>query len=63
LPATDVQTFYNQKMEELGWSSAFGFQASEEGGILLFQKDSDLLTITIVADQDGSDGVDVLLQK
>ena len=63
LPATDVQTFYNQKMEELGWSSAFGFQASEEGGILLFQKDSDLLTITIVADQDGSDGVDILLQK
>ena len=63
LPATDVQTFYNQKMEELGWTSAFGFQASEEGGILLFQKDSDFLTITIVADQDGSNGVDVLLQK
>ena len=63
LPATDVQTFYNQKMEELGWTSTFDFQASEEGGILLFQKDSDFLTITIVADQDGSNGVDVLLQK
>jgi hypothetical protein len=63
LPATDVQTFYNQKMEELGWTSSFGFQATEEGGILLFQKDSAFLTITIMADQDGSNGVDVLLQK
>ena len=62
LSTSDVQTFYNQKMEELGWKSAFGFQASEEGGILVYQKDSDLLTITIVADQDGSNGVDVLLQ-
>ena len=63
LPATDVQTFYNQQMEAFGWTSAFGFQASEEGGILIYQKDSDYLTITIVADQDGSNGVDVLLQK
>ena len=39
LSAIDVQTFYNQKMEELGWSSSFGFQATEEGGFLLFQKD------------------------
>ena len=63
LSASDVQAFYDQKMKEIGWTSAFGFQASEEGGIMLFQKDSDLLTITIVADQDGSNGVDVLLQK
>ena len=63
LSASDVQTFYNQKMEELGWSSSFGFQATQEGGFLLFQKDSDFVTITIVPDQDGSNGVDVLLQK
>ena len=63
LSASDVQSFYNQKMEELGWTSAFGFQPSEEGGILVYQKDTDFLTITIVADQDGSDGMDVLLQK
>jgi hypothetical protein len=61
--ATDVQSFYNQKMEELGWTSPFGFQATEQGGILIYQKDTDFLTITIVADQDGSDGMDVLLQK
>jgi len=61
--AKDVQAFYNQKMEELGWSSPFGFQASEEGGIMIFQNDSDFVTITIVPDQDDSNGVDVLLQK
>jgi len=63
LSASDVQAFYDQNMEALGWTSSFGFQPSEEGGILLYQKDSEFLTITMVADQDGSNGVDVLLQK
>ena len=63
LPASDVQAFYDQHMEALGWTSSFGFQPPEEGGILLYQKDSEFLTITMVADQDGSNGVDVLLQK
>ena len=61
--ATDIQAFYNQKMEDLGWSSPFGFQASEEGGIMIFQNGSDFVTITIVPDQDGSNSVDVLIQK
>jgi hypothetical protein len=63
LPASDVQAFYDQQMEALGWTSSFGFQPSQEGGILVYQKDPDFLTITMVADQDGSNGVDVLLQK
>jgi len=61
--ATDVQTFYNQSMEDLGWTSPFGFQASEEGGIMFFQNDSDFVTITVTPDQDDSDSVDVILQK
>ncbi|MBN1452519.1 MAG: hypothetical protein JW963_16000 [Anaerolineales bacterium] len=61
--ATDVQAFYTQKMGELGWTSPFGFQASEEGGILFFQSESEFLTITIVPDQNGSNSVDVILQK
>lgn len=61
-PATDVQAFYTQKMEELGWTSAFSFPVSDEGGILLFQKDSALLTITITPDQNDSNSVDVILQ-
>ena len=63
LSASDVQAFYDQKLETLGWTSSFGFQPSQDGGILLYQKDSEFLTITMVADQDGSNGVDVLLQK
>jgi hypothetical protein len=61
--ATDVQSFYNQKMEELGWTSPFGFQATEEGGIMIFQNEDAFLTITIVPNQDDSNSVDVLLQK
>lgn len=61
--ATDVQTFYNQSMEVLGWTSPFGFQASEEGGIIFFQNDNDFVTITITPDQDDSNSVDVILQK
>ena len=61
--ATDVQTFYSQNMEELGWTSAFSFPVSDEGGILSFQKDDEFVIITITPDQDDSNSVDVILQK
>jgi hypothetical protein len=61
--ATDVQAFYTQKMEELGWTSSFSFPVSDEGGILLFQKDSEIATVTITPDQNDSNSVDVILQK
>ena len=60
---TDVQTFYTQKMEELGWTSSFSFPVSGEGGILVFQKENELATITIALDQNDSNSVDVILQK
>ena len=63
IPATDVQQFYTQKMEELGWTSPFGFQVSKEGGILFFQKESEFVTITIAPDQNDENSVDVILQK
>jgi hypothetical protein len=65
VPATaaDVQQFYNQQMEALGWTSPFGFQVSEEGGILFFQKESEFVTITIASDQNDENSVDVILQK
>lgn len=44
----DVQTFYNAKMKDLGWSSLFGSSVTNDGGLLLFQKDKTALTITIV---------------
>ena len=61
--ATDVKTFYEQKMEELGWTSSFSLPVTEEGGILLYQKDDDFVTITITPDQNDSNSVDVILQK
>jgi len=65
VPATaaDVQQFYNQQMEALGWTSPFGFQVSEEGGIMFFQKESEFVTITIAPDQNDENSVDVILQK
>jgi len=60
---TDVQDFYNQKMEELGWTSTFNFPVSDEGGILSFYKDEDFVIITISPDQNDSNSVDVILQK
>ena len=61
--ATDVQEFYTQKMEELGWTTTLSFPVSDEGGILLFQKESEITTITITPDQIDSNSVDVILQK
>lgn len=49
----DVQAFYNEKLKALGWSSQFSAAGGSEGGLMLFTKDSSVLTITAVAkDQD-----------
>lgn len=51
--AQDVQTFYNDKLKALGWSSPFSAQGGSTGGLMLFTKESQVLTITITpADQD-----------
>lgn len=63
VPATEVQKFYEQKMEELGWTSPFGFQVSEAGGVMFFQKESEFVTIAIAPDQNNDNSVDVILQK
>lgn len=43
----DVQTFYNDKLKALGWSSTFSAQGGSQGGIMLFTKDTSVLSITI----------------
>jgi hypothetical protein len=65
VPATaaEVQEFYKGKMESLGWKSPFGFQVTEDGGILFFQKENDFLTVTIVPDDKDTNSLDVILQK
>jgi hypothetical protein len=49
--ATDAQTFYNEKLKALGWTSAFGFQGGSDSGVMMFTKDSNSLTITITTDE------------
>jgi hypothetical protein len=61
--SSDVQAFYNQKLEELGWMISFSLPVTDEGGILLYQNGDELLTITITPDQNDSNSVDVILQK
>lgn len=60
---TEVQAFYNQRMEGLGWTPSFSLPVSEEGGILFYQNEADFVTITIAPDLNDSNGVDVILQK
>jgi len=46
--AKEAQDFYEGQMSELGWSSMFSMPGDENGAVLAFQKDSKILTITIV---------------
>ncbi len=43
----EVQDFYNAQLVELGWSSSFSMPGNDTVAILAFQKDNDLLTVTI----------------
>ena len=47
----EVQDFYNEKLSALGWKQAMSFPVQEEGGIIVFQKDSNILTITMAASE------------
>ncbi len=51
--ATDVQTFYNDQLKALGWSSTFSAQGGGQGGEMLFTKDSNVLAITITPSDQG----------
>ncbi len=44
----DVQDFYNAQLVDLGWSSLFNMPGDTNGAVIAFQKDSSVLTVTIV---------------
>jgi len=46
--AKEASDFYNTEMVKLGWSSMFSMPGDANGAILAFQKDSKLMTVTIV---------------
>lgn len=51
--AQDVQVFYNDKLKAAGWGSPFSAQGGSTGGLMLFTKESQVLSITITpSDQD-----------
>ncbi len=48
-----IQTFYNDKLKAAGWDSPFSAQGASAGGLMLFTKESQVLSITIAkVDQD-----------
>ncbi len=60
--ATDVQAFYDEKLKALGWTSAFNFQGSGLGGVMMYTKGSQSLTITVTANENKDLIVVLLLQ-
>ncbi len=48
-----IQSFYLDKLKTAGWSSQFSAAGGSSGGIMLFTKDTQVLSITIAkSDQD-----------
>jgi hypothetical protein len=45
----EAEDFYNGELVNLGWTTMFSMPGNESGAILAFQKDSTILTITIVS--------------
>lgn len=45
----EVQDFYNERMTALGWNQPFSFPLEENGGIIVFQKEGSVLTLTITS--------------
>ena len=43
----EAQDFYNTQLTTLGWTSSFSMPGNDAVAVQLFQKDNDLLTVTI----------------
>jgi hypothetical protein len=49
----EIESFYDQKLSSAGWKSEFTASTGAHGGILVFNKDSQVLTVTVTTqDQD-----------
>jgi hypothetical protein len=48
----EIQSFYDSKLKTLGWTSEFSASTGAHGGLMVFHKDADVLTVTVAeADQ------------
>lgn len=44
---TDIQTFYSDKLTAAGWTSSLSAMAGDAGGVLVYSKGSNTVTITV----------------
>ncbi len=51
ITATEVQSFYNEKMTAAGWTAGFSTFVGSAGGILVYTKGSSILTVTVAQDK------------
>jgi hypothetical protein len=47
MPQSEIEAYYDGKLKDLGWTSEFSASTGAQGGILLFSKESQILTITV----------------
>jgi len=49
----NVQAFYKDKLKALGWSSSFSAQSGGQGGVMLFTKGNNVVSITVIPADNG----------
>ena len=49
----EIESFYDGKLQALGWTSEFSASTGAHGGILVFRKDANVLTITVAEAEQG----------
>ena len=59
--AKEVQDFYTEKLTGLGWTQPFTVPGKSNGAIMVFQKDTTSLTITVVPGDGSGDGSVVVI--
>jgi predicted 3-demethylubiquinone-9 3-methyltransferase (glyoxalase superfamily) len=50
----DAVDFYNDTLAKAGWSTMMTIPGDEQGGLLVYQKDNQILTVTVTNMSDGS---------
>lgn len=48
--ATEIQSFYNEKMAAAGWAAGFSTFVGSAGGFLVYTKGSSFLTVSVAQD-------------
>ncbi len=49
----DAQDFYGTQLQNLGWKSYLNMPGDSNGSIQVFQKDSSILTVTVIQQSEG----------